>query len=459
MSTIAAIATATGTGGIGIIRMSGTECFKVLKKIFIPKDSQLNIEEVPGYTMKYGYIINSETQERIDEVLVSFFREPKSYTTENMCEINSHGGMIVEQRILEQCLLNGAELAEPGEFTKRAFLNGRIDLSQAESVIDIINAKTEREAKASFEQLEGNLSLKIQEIRGNLLDIMADIEASIDYPEYDIEEITNEKALKILNEVKEKLIILEDSFQSGKLLRDGIKTVIVGKPNAGKSSLLNILLDEERAIVSEIEGTTRDTIEEFIKIKDVPLKIIDTAGIRKTNDEIEGIGVKRALKLIEEADLVIALFDISKSLDDQDEEILNLIKNKKSIVLLNKSDLSEKNIKTINNIKEKNKIVIEASMMSKKGIEELKNKIVELFKINEISSGSEMIITNIRHKNQIHKSLESIEKAIQIVKNQMPIDIIAVEIKQALEDLGNITGDNVSEDIIQEIFSKFCLGK
>lgn len=459
MSTIAAIATATGTGGIGIIRMSGKDSFSILERIFLPKDHNVKIADVPGYTIKYGYIIDTRTQEKIDEVLVSFFREPKSYTTENMCEIQSHGGMVVEEKILEQCLLNGAELAEPGEFTKRAFLNGRIDLSQAESVIDIIDSKTEKEAKAAFEQLQGGLSQRINEIRSELLDIMADIEASIDYPEYDIEETTNEKALNVLNSVKDKLIKLENSFQSGKILKDGVKTVIIGKPNAGKSSLLNIMLDEERAIVSEKAGTTRDTIEEFIKIQNVPLKIIDTAGIRKTDDEIEEIGVNRAIKLIDEADLIIALFDMSKPLDDEDEKILELIKNKTSIVLLNKSDLSEKNLETVNYIHEKNKIVIEASMRSKKGIDELNSKIVELFKVNEIDTGSETIITNIRHKNQIHKALVSIEEAINAVRNDLPIDISAIAIKQTLEELGYITGDNVSEDIIQEIFSKFCLGK
>ncbi len=459
MNTIAAIATATGTGGIGIVRMSGKDCFSVLKKIFIPKDSTVKIEEVPGYTIKYGYIINTSTNEKIDEVLVSFFRSPKSYTTENMCEIQSHGGMVVEEKILEQCLLNGAELAEPGEFTKRAFLNGRIDLSQAESVIDIINSKTEKEAKSAVEQLEGSLSKKIQEIRSILLDLMADIEASIDYPEYDIEETTNERAHNILSDVKNKLIQLENSFQTGKILKEGIKTVIIGKPNTGKSSLLNNLLDEDRAIVSEKAGTTRDTIEEFIKIKNIPLKIIDTAGIRNTEDEIEEIGVKKAIKLIEEADLIIALFDISKPIDDEDKKILNLIKNKTSIVLLNKSDLSEKNIETINYIHEKNKNVIEASMRSKNGIEELKDLIVKLFKMNEIENGNELIITNVRHKNQIHKAINSIDGAIKSVDDCLPIDISAVAIKQTLEELGYITGDNVSEDIIKEIFSKFCLGK
>ena len=376
-----------------------------------------------------------------------------------MCEINSHGGTIVEQKILEQCLLNGADLAEPGEFTKRAFLNGRIDLSQAESVMDIINAKTDKEAKASLSQLEGNLSKEIHEIQKELLSIMADIEASIDYPEYDIEETTNNKALEVLSNVKQKLTKLENSFKNGKILKDGVKTVIIGKPNAGKSSLLNIMLDEERAIVSDYAGTTRDTIEEFIKIQDVPLKIIDTAGIRDTNDKIEEIGVKKAIKLADDADLIIAIFDCSGELDEEDLRIINLIKNKETIILLNKCDLRQKNAKTINYMSKLNKTVIEASMKTKRGIDELYNCIEKKFKMNEIDIGSETVVTNIRHKNQIHKAIESIDKALEIVKSQMPIDIIAVEIKQTLEDLGSITGDNVSEDIINEIFSKFCLGK
>ncbi len=457
--TIAAIATATGTGSIGIIRMSGKDCFKILEKIFVPRNSEINIEEIPGYTMKYGYIVNTDSKEKIDEVIVSFFKAPRSYTTENMCEINSHGGTIVEQKILEQCLLNGADLAEPGEFTKRAFLNGRIDLSQAESVMDIINAKTDKEAKASLSQLEGNLSKEIHEIQKELLSIMADIEASIDYPEYDIEETTNNKALEVLSNVKQKLTKLENSFKNGKILKDGVKTVIIGKPNAGKSSLLNIMLDEERAIVSDYAGTTRDTIEEFIKIQDVPLKIIDTAGIRDTNDKIEEIGVKKAIKLADDADLIIAIFDCSGELDEEDLRIINLIKNKETIILLNKCDLRQKNAKTINYMSKLNKTVIEASMKTKRGIDELYNCIEKKFKMNEIDIGSETVVTNIRHKNQIHKAIESIDKALEIVKSQMPIDIIAVEIKQTLEDLGSITGDNVSEDIINEIFSKFCLGK
>lgn len=459
MSTIAAIATATGAGGIGIIRMSGEKCFEVLKKIFVPKNKNIDLDEVKGYTIKYGYIINPKNNEKIDEVLVSFFRAPKSYTTENMCEINSHGGMIVERKILEQCLLNGAELAQPGEFTKRAFMNGRIDLSQAESVIDIINAKTDKEQSASFQQLQGRLSMEINEIREKLLDIMADIEASIDYPEYDIEETTNEKAMRVLNEVKEKLIYLEESFENGKILKEGVKTVIVGKPNAGKSSLLNAILDEDRAIVSDFAGTTRDTIEEFINIDGVPLKIIDTAGIRDTSDKIEKIGVEKAINLIQESDLVIAIFDISKKLDEEDFKILELIKNKKSIILLNKCDLSQKNDETINYISKLNKTVLRTSMRTKEGIDELYKTISNMFRNNEVDLNDGVIITNVRHKNQIHKAIESITGTTSRREQNLPIDLIAIDIKNILEELGEITGDNVSEDIIQKIFSKFCLGK
>lgn len=410
MSIIAAISTATGAGGIGIIRMSGDKCFEVLKKIFVPADKNTNLDEVKGYTIKYGYIIDSETNKKIDEVLVSFFRAPKSYTTENMCEINSHGGIIIERKILEQCLKNGAELAEPGEFTKRAFLNGRIDLSQAESVIDIINAKSEKEEVASFNQLQGNLSMEINNIRDSLLDLMSDIEASIDYPEYDIEETTNEKALKVLGDVKERLIKLENSFENGKILKEGIKTVIVGKPNAGKSSLLNNMLNEDRAIVSSYAGTTRDTIEEFINIDGIPLKIIDTAGIRDTKDYVEKIGVKKAISLIKDADLVIAIFDNSKKLDEEDYKILEMIKNKKCIILLNKCDLKENNKETMLYISKLNKKAIKASMTTKKGIDELYNEISKMFKQNEIDYNDEIIVTNIRHKNLIHKAIENVNR-------------------------------------------------
>ncbi len=457
MATIAAISTATGNGGIGIIRMSGKKCFDILEKIFIPYNKENS--EIKGYTLKFGYIINPKTKEKIDEVLVSYFIAPKSYTTENMCEINSHGGIIVEKNILQLCLENGAELAEPGEFTKRAFLNGRIDLTQAESVIDLINSKTDNEAKASIKQLEGILSKQIQEIRKKILDIMADINANIDYPEYDIEEVTNNKVDRVLKEIKQELTKLSNSFQDGKILKEGVKTIILGKPNAGKSSLLNTILKEERAIVSEYAGTTRDTIEEFVNIKGVPLKLIDTAGIRKTEDKIEEIGVKRALKLSEEADLIIAIFDASKELDGEDYEILNIIKDKKSIVLLNKIDIDDINLNENSKLKNASKNILKISAKNGEGIEKLYELISNMFGKKEISMNDGIIITNIRHKNQIDKAITSVNEALLSSEQGLPIDIVSIPIKQILYDLSVITGEDVSEDIINEIFSKFCLGK
>ena len=456
MKTIAAISTATGNGGIGIIRMSGEKCFEILNKIFRTKNNN-EIKNVKGYNIKYGYIIN-EKKEIIDEVLVSFFIKPKSYTMENMCEINSHGGLVIEKMILEECLKNGAELAEPGEFTKRAFLNGRIDLSQAESVIDLINSKTEKEAKASINQLSGKLSKKINEIRNEILDIMSDIEATIDYPEYDIEEVTNKNALNKLNLIKTKLENLANSFNTGKLLKEGIKTIIIGKPNVGKSSLLNLILNEDRAIVSEYAGTTRDTIEEFITIKGIPLKVIDTAGIRNTKDKIEEIGVNKAIRLTNEADLIIAIFDGSRVLEKDDFEILNLLKDKNSIIILNKIDL-EKIIINEKQLKETNKSVIKMSTKTGYGIEDLYNEIVKMFEINQIEIDNCDIITNVRHKNQIIKAIDCINKSIDSINKNMPIDIISINIRDVLSCLGDITGENVTDDIINKIFSKFCLGK
>ena len=456
MNTIAAISTATGNSGIGIIRMSGENCFEILNKFFRNKEKKV-IDNVKGYNIKYGYIIN-EKNEIIDEVLVSYFIAPRSYTMENMCEINSHGGFIVEKMILEQCLKNGADLAEPGEFTKRAFLNGRIDLSQAESVIDLINSKTEKEAKASINQLSGKLSLKINGIKDDILDIMSDIEATIDYPEYDIEEVTNKNALEKLYSIKNKMEKLEGSFNTGKLLKEGIKTIIIGKPNAGKSSLLNLILNEDRAIVSEYAGTTRDTIEEFVNIKGIPLKLIDTAGIRKTENIIEEIGVNRALNLVSEADLILALFDSSKELEKEDFDILKLIENKNAIVILNKIDL-EKNILDEAKLKNTNKVIIKISAKNGTGIEDLYDEIVRMFEIDEVEINNCEIITNVRHKNQIRKAIDSIDNSISSLNNNMPIDIISINIREILSNLGEITGENVTDDIINKIFSKFCLGK
>lgn len=455
MSTIAAISTAPGNAGIGIIRLSGDDCFKILQKIFKPK----NKGEIKGYTIKYGNIVKSENDEIIDEVLVSYFVAPKSYTKENMCEINSHGGIVVENQILEECLKNGAVLAEPGEFTKRAFMNGRIDLSQAEAVIDIINSKTEKEMMVAQRHLEGSLSKKIKDIQGEILNLMADIEASIDYPEYDIEETTNKKINDTLNSVEEKLLKLKNSFENGKILKEGIKTAIIGKPNVGKSSLLNLILGENRAIVSDIEGTTRDTIEEYINIKGIPLKIVDTAGIRKTNDEVEKIGVERSINNISDAGLIIALFDDSRTFDDQDQKILDLIEGKKTIILINKIDLGKNLIKENEKLKKFKNNIIEFSTINETGLDKLYNKIEELFKLNELDCENTEIITNNRHKQQILYALEDVAKGRESLETHMPVDITAICLKDILERLAEITGKNVSEDIINEIFKKFCLGK
>ena len=436
--------------------MSGKECFKILDRVFVPKNIQ-NIEEIKGYTIKYGNIV--QDNQIIDEVLVSYFKAPKSYTTEDMCEINSHGGNIIMKKILELCLENGATLAEPGEFTKRAFLNGRIDLLQAESVIDVINAKSDREARTAIKQLEGELSKEINSIRKEIMDVMVNIDVSIDYPEYDVENVTNSEVLTMLNSIEKKLISLAKSFDNGKIIKEGIKTAIIGKPNAGKSSLLNAILKEERAIVTEYEGTTRDTIEEFINIEGIPLKIIDTAGIRNAKDEVEKIGIKKSREIAKTADLIIAIFDSSKDLNEDDLEILKLIKGKKSIIILNKNDLKPKINENDNRLKTSCKDIIKISALNKEGIDNLYEKIKYLFNLNKINFDNEVLITNVRQKDFITKALDNVKKAKETIEQKMSIDIIAIFIKDILEDLGRITGEFVTEDIINEIFAKFCLGK
>lgn len=458
MSTIAAISTAPAIGGIGIVRMSGKDCFEVLEKIFKPKNPE-TIENIAGYRIKYGTIVNPETNRVVDEVLVSYFKCPKSYTAENMCEINSHGGIVVLREILELCLKNGAELAKPGEFTERAFLNGRIDLTQAEAIIDIINAKSTREAQESANQLEGYLSRKINEIREKIMDIMVNIEANIDYPEYDIEEVSNKDAENKLKEIENELIKLSKTFENGKILKEGVKIAIIGSPNAGKSSLLNSMLKEERAIVTDIAGTTRDIIEEQISIEGIPFKVIDTAGIRDAKDKIEQIGIEKSKKAANEADVILAVFDSSVPLNDEDREILNLLKHKKSIIVLNKTDLKQIVNNECKEIQDINTEVINISLKNNEGLERIYESLVKMFNLNQINLDNELTITNIRHQELINKAIESTRMALNDLNNSMPIDIISINIKEILEHLGEITGDNVSEDIIKSIFAKFCLGK
>ena len=427
-----------------------------------------NIENIKGYTMKYGHIVENlkeydgfEVPESaiVDEVLVSYFKEPMSYTTENMCEINTHGGNIVVKKILELCLKNGAEMAEPGEFTKRAFLNGRIDLLQAESVIDIIDAKSERELKAGMNQLEGRVSKEIHDIKQKIMDVMVNVEVDIDYPEYDVEEVTNTEINEMLDVVIADLSRLEKSFDNGKILKDGVKTAIIGKTNAEKSSLLNCILNEERAIVTEIEGTTRYTIEEFVTVEGVPLKLIDTAGIREAKDEVEKIGITKSKEIAKDADLIIAIFDSSKDLTDEDKEILDIIKNKTAIVVLNKMDLLNKIDENMAEIKNVSKYIVKMSTLEQKGIDDLYKSIGNLFSMEEISLDNTTVITNVRHKNLISKALNSCREAKKSMELGMPLDIIAIFLKEILENLGEITGETVTDDIIDEIFSKFCLGK
>ena len=453
-NTIAAIATSPGVGGIGIIRISGEEAFLVVSKIFRPKDAFFDIKNPKPNVIKYGHIFDGE--EKIDEVMVSFFKSPYSYTTENVVEINCHGGTVVMRKILETVIKAGARIAEPGEFTKRAFLNGRIDLTQAEAIIDIITSKTDKARSVSLVQLEGFLSEKINQIQSKIYDVLIQIEAGIDYPEHEIEDVTRETIFNVLEISKEEIKKLCDSFEEGRVLKEGVRTAILGKPNVGKSSLMNTLLREERAIVTDIPGTTRDIIEEFVNIRGIPLRIIDTAGIRKTDDIIEEMGVKKAKKEIKEADMIIAVFDISRDLTEEDFEIIELIKDKKSIIIINKVDLETKwNSKEIFGERK----VLDISAKNKIGIKELEDEIENLWKNNDMSTSEDIIVSNMRHKELLLNALKEIDVALDALNCDLPVDVVSINIKTMLESLGAIVGQNVSEETINGIFSRFCLGK
>jgi len=454
--TIAAVATAMTSSGIGIIRISGSEAFSIINKIFRPKNEKKNILNQPTYTIHYGSIYDEE--ELLDEVLVLLMQGPHSYTAEDTVEIDCHGGVLVMRRILETVFKNGARPAEPGEFTKRAFLNGRIDLSQAEAVIDVIQAKNQMALKNSVSQLKGSVCSKIKELRSKVLYELAFIESALDDPEHISLEAYPNRLFDTISEILTEVEKLLQTSHNGRILKEGIKTVIVGKPNAGKSSLLNVLLGEERAIVTDIAGTTRDILEEHLQLKEVSLNIMDTAGIRSTKDVVEQIGVTRAREQAKDADLILYVADSSCSLDESDEEILELLKEKKAVVLLNKSDLHA--VVTVDMMKEiTNHPVIPISAKEEKGIQELEDKICELFFQGEVSFNDEIVITNLRHKAALMSVKNSLSMVLNSIRYGLPEDFYSIDLMDAYTSFGSIIGEEVEEDLVNEIFSKFCTGK
>lgn len=454
--TIAAIATAMSNSGIGIIRISGDEALDVADRIFRPKKGSRKVSDMETHTIHYGYVTDGD--EVIDEVMLLIMKAPRSYTCEDTIEIDCHGGVLVMKKILETVLKYGARPAEPGEFTKRAFLNGRIDLSQAESVIDVINAQNELALKSSVSQLQGAVLEKIKAIRAVVLHELAFIESALDDPEHVSLEGYPEQLHEIMSDAHSKVKKLLDSSDNGKMLKEGINTAIVGKPNAGKSSLLNILVGEERAIVTEIAGTTRDILQEQIQIGGIGLNVIDTAGIRDTEDIVEKIGVNKSREYIEKADLIIYVVDSSTELDENDQEIIEAIRNKKAIVLLNKSDLDAKTDASVLQT-QLSKPILSISAKNNTGIHELETLIEEMFFSGKLSFNDEVYITNIRQKNALAEAQNSLKMVLQSIADGMPEDFFTIDMMNAYEALGTIIGESVGEDLVNEIFSKFCMGK
>ncbi len=454
--TIIALATPPGEGGIAILRMSGKASIPVLEGIFNPK-RKIPVGEMESHKMYYGWI--EDGKERIDEALVVIMRGPNTYTREDTVEIHCHGGLIPVRRILELCMKRGCRLAEPGEFTKRAFLNGRIDLAQAEAVMDLIQAKTDLAARSSLGQLEGHLSTRLKEVQGKLLDMLALIEVNIDYPEEDVEEAALTRIHKDIDEIIVKIKALLETADTGRIIREGLKTVIVGRPNVGKSSLLNALLRENRAIVTDVPGTTRDVLEEYMNIKGVLVRIIDTAGIRQTEDKVEAIGVSRSKESIEKADLILLIIDVTDELQDEDKEIFKNIQDKKVVVVLNKIDapakISEKDVeKWLPGAK-----VVTVSAKELTGIDRLEDVIYQLVFQGEVRHSNEIAITNARHKEALEKAKESLKQALNTIDEGLPLDLVSIDVRDAWHAIGEITGQTVDEDIIDHIFSQFCLGK
>ena len=454
--TICGIATAQGEGGIAIIRVSGNKALEIVGRIFRGKNN-FDINKMKTYTMKYGNIVDILTDEVIDEVIISYMKGPRSFTAEDVVEINCHGGVVSTNRVLEEVIKSGARIADPGEFTKRAFLNGRIDLSQAEAVMDIITAKTDLAMKSAVMQSEGSLSQEINKLRKYLLDVLAHIEYDVDFTEDD-EEPDETIPIKVGESLDKAISDMEKLLKGaneGKIIREGLKMTIIGKPNVGKSSLMNALLQEKRAIVTDIPGTTRDIIEEYINLGGIPVKITDTAGIRETEDVVEKIGVERSKEKIEEADLIVLMLDTSRPMEEEDREIIKAIEDKKTIVILNKVDLESKiNLDDV----EKIGTFIKISAKTGFGIDELKEKIKELFFNGEVDNES-LIITNSRHKQALIRALENCKEAQNRLKKHEYLDLISIYVTSGLKALGEITGSELEEDLVNKIFSEFCVGK
>ncbi|MBL0385026.1 tRNA uridine-5-carboxymethylaminomethyl(34) synthesis GTPase MnmE [Tumebacillus sp. ITR2] len=454
--TIAAIATALGEGSISVIRVSGTDAVSVVDKIYRGKKS---LATVDSHTMNYGSIIDPQTGERVDEVFCAVFHAPRTYTGEEVVEIQGHGGIVAVQRVMRLVLNHGARLAEPGEFTKRAFLNGRIDLSQAEAVIDVIRSKTDAAMKVAFRQVEGGLSKKIKELRQKMVEMLAHIEVTIDYPEHDVEDVTIQHVITQGDSIVEEIHRLLGGATTGKILREGLKTVIIGKPNVGKSSLLNALSRTNRAIVTDIEGTTRDILEEHINLRGIPLNIIDTAGIRETEDIVERLGVERSREALEEADLVLFMIDASRPLNEIDRELAEAVKIRPTIVILNKTDLPRlADLEELRTLAGDFKIV-ETSVATGEGMEQLERAVEDLFLSGGIEGQESTYLSNARHVALLEKAGREMSEALDSARMGMTLDLVAVDVRSCWMSLGEVVGEAVADDLLDQIFSQFCLGK
>ncbi|MDT2757940.1 tRNA uridine-5-carboxymethylaminomethyl(34) synthesis GTPase MnmE [Enterococcus asini] len=456
--TIAAISTPPGEGAISIVRLSGEDAVKIAATLY--QMGQKSLEKVASHTIHYGHIVDPEKNKAIDEVMVTVLKAPKTFTREDIVEINCHGGMVVTNQILQLVLRQGARLAEPGEFTKRAFLNGRMDLSQAEAVMDLIRAKTDKAMDMALNQLDGNLSHLIRNLRQEILNTLAQVEVNIDYPEYDdVEELTTKLLLEKAQEVQGKIDELLRQAQQGKILREGLSTAIIGRPNVGKSSLLNYLLDEEKAIVTEIAGTTRDVIEEYVNVRGVPLKLVDTAGIRETEDIVEKIGVERSKKALNEADLILLVLNQSEALTEADRQLLALTKDHKRIILLNKTDLPKAlNEAELADLKG-NSEIFSVSVLEKEGLDQLEAAIANLFFAGGTGEKDASYVSNSRHIALLDKASQSLGEVVTGIDAGMPVDLVQIDMTRCWDYLGEILGDSVQDELITELFSQFCLGK